>query len=98
MTATPGSRLRWARRPRSTCARTRPELGPRPDAVLRLEMDEHVGAAHARPDLVLQLVRDGVGLLQRRAVAELHVQVDVAPRASATSAQLVVADHPARPE
>ena len=37
-------------------------------------------------------MRGAVRLLERRAAAELHVQVDVAARAGAAGAQLVVAD------
>ena len=54
--------------------------------------------AQAPLDLRLQGVAHRVRALQGGAVAELHVQVDVAPRAGPSGAQPVVPDHPARPE
>ena len=50
-------------------------------AVLGLEVDEHVGPRQSGRDFVLQLVRGSMSVLERRAGAELHVQVDVAARA-----------------
>ena len=66
--------------------------------VFGLEVDQHVGVAQARLDRVLEQVGDRVGVLQRGARPELHVQVDVALRAGAAGAQVVEAGHSARAE
>src|SRR4051812_48527157 len=81
---------RWPSRspPRSTWS----DRLARPDAVLGLDMDQHVRAFEPAADLVLQRVSRVVGLLETRPVAELHVQVDIAARARLPGAQLVVAD------
>src|SRR5437763_3822060 len=94
----PACRSPWARRRRSTCAEWHLHLGPRPDPVLRLEMDEDVGAAQPGADRVLELGRDAVRGLQRRPGPELDVEVDVAPRARPPGAQVVIAGHAARAE
>ena len=65
-------------------------------AVLGLEVDEHVGVAEALADGVLQLVGGAVRVLEAGPVAELDVQVDVAPRAGLTASQLGEPDDPAR--
>src|SRR4051812_36417144 len=74
------------------------DLLARADAVLGLEVDEDVGAAQAVADRVLQLVGDGVGVLERGAGAELDVDVDVAARARTAGAELVIAGHAAGAE
>src|SRR5207302_9068953 len=67
------------------------------DLVGGLQVDEHVGALDPRADLVLELVRDLVRALERRAGGELHVQIDVPRAPGAASAQLVEAgDLPGR--
>ena len=78
----------------STCAELAPSPSSLPgrDLVLGLEVDQHVGAAGARGDLVLERVGGAVRVLERRPGAELDVEVDVAARARAAGAQLVVAD------
>src|SRR5262245_21520255 len=87
-----------ARARRSTCAGPRRDLGSRLDAVGRLEVDQDVGAAEAFADRVLKLVRCGVCVLEGRALVELHVQVDVAPRTGAAGAEFVEPGDAARAE
>src|SRR5437868_2763225 len=56
------------------------------------------GAGELLRDYVLELVGRAVGVLERCALAELDVEVDVTARAGAPGAQLVVADHASRAE
>ena len=51
--------------------------------VLGLEVDEHVGVAQALLDRGLELGAHLVSAFQRRAFAELHVEIDMAPAAGA---------------
>jgi hypothetical protein len=53
------------------------ELLARPDAILRFQVNQDVGPAQLRRDLVLQLVRGPMRPLERGAGPELDVQVDV---------------------
>src|SRR3954466_14414857 len=76
----------------------RADLLARADAVLRLEVDEDVGAAEVAADRVLELVGDRVRVLERGSRAELDVDVDVAARARSAGAELVVAGHAAGAE
>src|ERR671925_2068739 len=61
--------------------------------LLGLEVDQHVGAAQPTVDRTLELMRDLVCPLQRRAVLELNVEVDVAAAPGAPRAELVKTDH-----
>src|SRR4051812_50210381 len=74
------------------------DLLARADAVLRLEVDEDVGAAEVAADRVLELVGDRVRVLERGSRAELDVDVDVAARARSAGAELVGAGHAAGAE
>jgi hypothetical protein len=51
---------------------------PRSQTVLGLQVNQNVGATDRGGYAVLELVGDAVGLLQRRAGAELDVDVHVA--------------------
>jgi hypothetical protein len=56
---------------------------------LGLDVDQHLGARQAAPDVALDLVRDRVRALERRARRELEVEVDVASASGTSPAQLV---------